>query len=368
MTNKTIKIISVVGTRPNFMKIAPIIHEIEKHPDIEHILVHTGQHYDSKMSGNFFKDLGIPEPDFNLNIGSDTQSKQVAKIMIAFEGVCDEVKPDGLIVVGDVNSTMAATLVAAKKGITSFHVEAGIRSRDREMPEEINRLVTDAICDYLLPPSTDAMQNLIKEGHDPSHIELVGNIMIDTLQKNQPQIQNSKILEALNLEPKNYAVLTLHRPSNVDHKETFKAILEAIAFTQEYLPVLYPIHPRSKKMLEQFGLMDYVNSLPQLYLVDALGYNDFGKLVSKAKMVLTDSGGIQEETTVYKVPCITIRENTERPITIWEGTNELAGKSKDKIINLVGKVLNGQWKDSKIPQLWDGKTASRIVSLVKQKL
>jgi UDP-N-acetylglucosamine 2-epimerase (non-hydrolysing) len=362
------KLISVVGTRPNFMKIAPIIHELDNHPDIQHILVHTGQHYDSKMSGDFFKDLGIPEPDFNLNIGSDTQSKQVAMIMIAFEEVCDEVQPDGLIIVGDVNSTMAATLVAAKKGITSFHVEAGIRSNDREMPEEINRLVTDAICDYLLPPSIDAVENLIKEGHDSNDIELVGNIMIDTLQKNQSQIQNSKILETLNLETKNYAVLTLHRPSNVDNKETFQGILEAVAYTQKHLPVIYPIHPRSRKMLEQYGLMSYVEGLPQLYLVDALGYNDFGRLVSQAKMVLTDSGGIQEETTVYGVPCITIRKNTERPITIWEGTNELAGTSKHKIIDLVNQVLNGKWKASKIPQLWDGKTASRIINFIKQKL
>jgi UDP-N-acetylglucosamine 2-epimerase (non-hydrolysing) len=362
------KLISVVGTRPNFMKIAPIIHELDNHPDIQHILVHTGQHYDSKMSGDFFKDLGIPEPDFNLNIGSDTQSKQVAMIMIAFEEVCDEVQPDGLIIVGDVNSTMAATLVAAKKGITSLHVEAGIRSNDREMPEEINRLVTDAICDYLLPPSIDAVENLIKEGHDSNDIELVGNIMIDTLQKNQSQIQNSKILETLNLETKNYAVLTLHRPSNVDNKETFQGILEAVAYTQKHLPVIYPIHPRSRKMLEQYGLMSYVEGLPQLYLVDALGYNDFGRLVSQAKMVLTDSGGIQEETTVYGVPCITIRKNTERPITIWEGTNELAGTSKHKIIDLVNQVLNGTWKASKIPQLWDGKTASRIINFIKQKL
>ena len=362
------KLISVVVTRPNFMKIAPIIHELDNHPDIQHILVHTGQHYDSKMSGDFFKDLGIQEPDFNLNIGSDTQSKQVAMIMIAFEEVCDEVQPDGLIVVGDVNSTMAATLVAAKKGITSFHVEAGIRSNDREMPEEINRLVTDAICDYLLPPSIDAVENLIKEGHDANDIELVGNIMIDTLQKNQSQIQNSKILETLNLETKNYAVLTLHRPSNVDNKKTFQGILEAIAYTQKHLPVIYPIHPRSRKMLEQYGLMSYVKGLPQLFLVDALGYNDFGRLVSQAKMVLTDSGGIQEETTVYRVPCITIRKNTERPITIWKGTNELAGTSKHKIIDLVNQVLNGKWKASKIPQLWDGKTASRIINFIKQKL
>jgi len=362
------KLISVVGTRPNFMKIAPIIHELDNHPDIQHILVHTGQHYDAKMSGDFFKDLGIPEPDFNLNIGSDTQSKQVAMIMIAFEDVCDEVQPDGLIVVGDVNTTMAATLVAAKKGITSFHVEAGIRSNDREMPEEINRLVTDAICDYLLPPSIDAVENLIKEGHDANDIELVGNIMIDTLQKNQSQIQNSKILETLNLETKNYAVLTLHRPSNVDNKKTFQGILEAIAYTQKHLPVIYPIHPRSRKMLEQYGLMSYVEGLPQLYLVDALGYNDFGRLVSQAKMVLTDSGGIQEETTVYRVPCITIRKNTERPITIWKGTNELAGTSKHKIIDLVNQVLNGKWKASKIPQLWDGKTAFRIINFIKQKL
>jgi len=362
------KLISVVGTRPNFMKIAPIIHEIEKHADIRHILVHTGQHYDAKMSGDFFKDLGIPKPDYNLNIGSETQSKQVAKIMMAFEEVCDQEQPDGLIVVGDVNSTMAATLVAAKKGITSFHVEAGIRSRDRAMPEEINRLVTDAICDYLLPPSRDAVENLITEGHKNESIQLVGNIMIDTLKKNQPQIQASNILETFSLKPQSYAVLTLHRPSNVDNKTVFEGILKAIAYTQQYLPVIYPIHPRSHKMLETFGLMNYIDQLPNVHLAEALGYNDFGRLVSQAKMVLTDSGGIQEETTVYGVPCITIRENTERPITIWEGTNELAGTATENIKRLVDQVLDGSWKQSQVPELWDGKTAHRIISFIKQKV
>lgn len=360
------KLISVVGTRPNFMKIAPIIHEMERFHDIEHILVHTGQHYDTKMSGDFFKDLGIPKPDYNLNIGSDSQTKQVAKIMIAFEAVCDKEEPDGLIVVGDVNSTMAASLVAAKKGITSFHVEAGIRSRDRAMPEEINRLVTDAICDYLLPPSRDAVDNLIQEGHKTNKIKLVGNIMIDTLKKNQSQIQASTILDTFALTPQSYAVLTLHRPSNVDHKPTFEGILQAIAYTQEHLPVIYPIHPRSRKMLKKFGLDTYVEALPQLHLVEALGYNDFGRLVSQAKMVLSDSGGIQEETTVYGVPCITIRENTERPITIWEGTNELAGTSPNSIKILVDKVLTGSWKKSQIPTLWDGNTAKRIVDVIEQ--
>lgn len=362
------KLISVVGTRPNFMKIAPIIHEMNTHSDIKHYLVHTGQHYDAKMSGDFFRDLSISKPDFNLNVGSDTQTKQVAKIMMAFEDVCEEVQPDGIIIVGDVNSTMAATLVAAKKGIPSFHVEAGIRSRDRGMPEEINRLVTDAICNYLLPPSSDAVNNLIKEGHDKSQIKLVGNIMIDTLQKNQPQIQQSKILEKLNLKPEEYGVLTLHRPSNVDEKATFEGILKAVAYTQQHLTVIYPIHPRSKKMLEQFGLMNNVQSMKNLHLIDALGYNDFGRLVSQAKLVLTDSGGIQEETTIYGVPCITIRDNTERPITISEGSNELAGTSEENIIELVNKVLNNQWKNSQIPKLWDGNTASRIVDYIKEKL
>lgn len=361
------KIISIVGTRPNFMKIAPIVRELNKIDHIESLLLHTGQHYDQKMSKIFFDELEIPKPDIELNIGSDSQAKQVAKIMVAFEDVCDEIYPDAIIVVGDVNSTMACTLVAAKKGIKVFHIEAGIRSGDKEMPEEINRLVTDSISDYLLPPSEDAVENLIKEGHSKDKIELVGNIMIDTLKYNQSKIQESEVLIKYNLSPGNYAVLTMHRPSNVDNKEVLTNLIDTIEYTQNRIKVIYPMHPRTKKMLTQFNLYDRVLGLSNLIITESLGYIDFGKLVSNAKFIITDSGGLQEETTVYNVPCITIRKNTERPITISEGTNELAGTDKKKIISLVDKILSDNWKTGSQPKLWDGKTAQRVVKYILNK-
>lgn len=362
------KILSIVGTRPNFMKIAPIIHELSQHSKIEHFLVHTGQHYDQMMSDNFFNELQIPKPDVHLQIGSDTHAKQVAKIMIAFEDICDQLMPDAIIVVGDVNSTMACSLVAAKKNITIFHVEAGIRSFDRTMPEEINRLVTDAITNFFLPPSQDAVENLLNEGHHPNQIHLVGNVMIDTLLNNQPKIQASSILEKFELEKNNYAVLTLHRPSNVDDPTILNTLIDAIEYAQNKIKIVYPIHPRTSKMLEKFNLTSRLESFENLLIIPSLGYFDFGKLISNSKFVLTDSGGIQEETTVYKIPCITLRENTERPITITEGTNELAGTNYEKIIHFIDLILNGKWKSGKTPKYWDGQASKRIVSFIKQSI
>jgi len=362
---KPVKILIIAGARPNFMKIAPIIHAMRLSEKLEPVLVHTGQHYDVLMSDTFFKELNIPQPDISLEVGSDTHARQVARIMERFEPVCDEYMPKAILVVGDVNSTMACSIVAAKKDIKVIHVEAGIRSRDRSMPEEINRMVTDSITDILMPPSKDAVENLLAEGHKPESIHLVGNIMIDTLLESQEMIKQSGILENLGLSAKSYVTLTLHRPSNVDNIENFRKILAALAFIQKEIPIVFPIHPRTRKMISEFGLEEHVASLKNLILTDPLGYFDFGRLISESRFVLTDSGGIQEETTVYGIPCITLRENTERPVTVWEGSNELAGCDTEKIIILAEKIFKGQWKESHIPELWDGKTAARIIKVLE---
>lgn len=365
---KPVKVLIIAGARPNFMKIAPIMHAMRKSSKLEPILVHTGQHYDVKMSDTFFDELNIPRPDISLEVGSDTHARQVAKIMERFEPVCDEQKPQAILVVGDVNSTMACSIVAAKKEIKIIHVEAGIRSRDRSMPEEINRMVTDAITDILMPPSRDAVKNLLAEGHAPEKIHLVGNIMIDTLLESRDLINKSEILKTLNLQTGNFVSLTLHRPSNVDNMDNFRKILTALEIIQQELPIVFPIHPRTRKMISEFGLGDYVASMKNLILTDPLGYFDFGKLISASRFVLTDSGGIQEETTVYGIPCITLRENTERPVTVWEGTNELAGCDTETIIALARQILDGNWKKGRIPELWDGAAAGRIISILEEVL
>jgi len=365
---KPIKIINIVGTRPNFMKIAPIMHSMKLSSRIEPILLHTGQHYDTQMSDTFFDELQIPRPEISLNIGSGTHARQVAYIMEKFDSVCEELNPDAILVVGDVNSTMACSLVAAKKNIKIIHVEAGIRSRDRTMPEEINRLVTDSIADLLLPPSPDAVENLLNEGHTPDSILMVGNIMIDTLMKQQPGIKASIILNKLGLVEREFVTLTMHRPSNVDDPITFKRILDALFIIQSKIRIVFPVHPRTRKMIMDSGFEDYITAMTNLTLCDPLGYYDFGKLVSESKFVLTDSGGIQEETTVYGIPCITLRENTERPITITEGTNELAGSDTAKIVKYSLQILDGKWKSGATPQLWDGKTAERIINFIEERL
>jgi UDP-N-acetylglucosamine 2-epimerase (non-hydrolysing) len=362
------KIINIVGARPNFIKIAPILRQMKKSRVINPVLLHTGQHYDIEMSKRFFQELNIPEPDISLEVGSDTHARQVAKIMERFDTVCDDQQPDAILVVGDVNSTMACSLVAVKKGIRVIHVEAGIRSYDREMPEEINRLVTDSIADLLLPPSKDAVENLLKEGHHPDHIRMVGNIMIDTLMDAQPRIGESQILPKLGIREKEYVLVTLHRPSNVDRVEDFKRILLAFLEIQKKFPLVFPVHPRTRKILENSELTEITRRMSNLILCDPLGYFDFGKLVKDSRMVITDSGGIQEESTVYGIPCITIRENTERPITVLEGTNELAGTDTAKIIDFASQIGEGKWKRGRVPELWDGHTAERIISAIESSL
>jgi len=359
------KILNIVGARPNFMKMAPIIDAMNKVPDkITHLLLHTGQHYDKKMSKSFFDDLGMPKPDIDLGVGSGSHAEQTAKIMVAFEKVCFTEKPDLVIVVGDVNSTMACTITAKKLGIKVAHVEAGLRSRDMDMPEEINRLCTDVLCDYLFTTDRLANDNLRSEGIAEEKIVFVGNVMIDTLLKQRAQADKLDVMQRLGLESGKYATLTMHRPSNVDDKQTLEGILVALSQIAQELPIVFPIHPRTRKMVEQFELMHYLNGgdrVEGIWLTEPLGYLEFLHLNMKAKVVLTDSGGLQEETTVLGVPCITMRHNTERPITCEVGTNVIVGNSPDKILSAARTVIAGQGKKGDIPEKWDGRAAERIV-------
>jgi len=362
VTDRNLKIICVCGARPNFMKIAPIVDELRAYEKVETILVHTGQHYDRVMSQLFFEELGIPEPDVNLEVGSGSHAVQTGLIMQRFEPVCLEHKPDWLIVVGDVNSTIACAMVAVKLGIKVAHVEAGLRSFDRAMPEEINRLLTDSISDLLLVSEPSGVENLRREGVADDKVRLVGNVMIDTLLHSKQRASKSIILDALGVTPGGYAVVTLHRPSNVDHPETFAAIIEALKIISDELTVVFPMHPRSRANLSKMGLDEVVKSA-HLKIVDPLGYLDFLKLTMDAAVVLTDSGGIQEETTILGVPCLTLRENTERPITISEGTNRLTDCSTDAILQAFRDVRTSP-PSGKAPALWDGQAAERIVKIL----
>jgi UDP-N-acetylglucosamine 2-epimerase (non-hydrolysing) len=356
-----LKVLNIVGARPNFMKIAPIYAEMKRR-DLEFLpmIVHTGQHYDAAMSDSFFVDLGMPKPDVHLNVGSASHAVQTAKIMMEFEPIVLGQKPDWVLVVGDVNSTIACTLVASKLGIKVAHVEAGLRSGDRTMPEEINRILTDSISDLLLTPSPDGNENLKKEGIPDEKVKLVGNVMIDSLLRNLKISESSIIREELNLKENEYAVLTLHRPSNVDDKETFSGLLEALLEISEKLPIIFPAHPRTRGKIEEFGFSDKVKN-SNIKLIEPLGYLDFMRLYSGSKLVLTDSGGLQEETTALGIPCLTLRENTERPITIEMGTNILVGTNPEKIKENAFEILANKSKtNAKIPPLWDGKTAERI--------
>lgn len=361
-----IKILNIVGARPNFMKIAPIVREMRRREDeFQPLIVHTGQHYDEAMSDSFFRDLGIPKPDFHLEVGSHSHAVQTAKIMTAFEPIVLAEKPDWVLVVGDVNSTIACALVCAKLGVKVAHVEAGLRSRDRSMPEEINRILTDAISDLLLTTSQDADENLKQEGVADDKIKFVGNVMIDSLFYNLEKSKESKTRENLDLVGKEYAVLTLHRPSNVDEKEVFSGLLEALISVSEKLPIIFPVHPRTRGNIERFGFAEKVAN-SNIKLIEPLGYLDFMNLYSGAKLVLTDSGGLQEETTALSIPCLTLRENTERPITIELGTNILVGTNPEKIKQAAFQILeSSEKKDAKIPPLWDGKAAERICDALK---
>lgn len=348
------------------MKVAPIYAEMKRRGDaFAPMIVHTGQHYDKAMSDAFFSDLGMPQPDINLGVGSASHTQQTAKIMTLFEPVVEAERPDWVVVVGDVNSTIACALVAAKMGVKIAHVEAGLRSHDRTMPEEINRILTDSISDLLLTPSPDANQTLLREGVDESKICFVGNVMIDSLLGHLKVAERSNIRETLGLSVGEYAVTTLHRPSNVDDRETFGGIVGALAEVSKRLPIIFPVHPRTRQKLTEFGFDEMIAG-SQVRLIEPLGYLDFLRLYSGAKLVLTDSGGLQEETTVLGIPCLTLRENTERPITIEMGSNVLVGVDPAKILAEAYTSLDGQKRDLQIPLLWDGKTAARICDALER--
>jgi len=354
------KIDLIAGARPNFMKIAPIIDVIKvaqiKGENIEYRLVHTGQHYDKNMSGSFFEQLGIPLPDINLEAGGGTQAEQTAKIMIGYETLLLKETTDFCLVVGDVTSTMACSIVAKKLNIKVIHVEGGIRSWDLTMPEEINRMVTDSITDYFFTTSETANHNLEKNGIPADNIFYVGNTMVDTLLKNRPNFKKPPIWNEIGLKEKSYIVMTLHRPANVDEENNLKEIMDEIVAHSQGIPIIFPVHPRTAKQLESLGI-----SYPNLYTIEPLGYLEFNYLVERAKVVITDSGGITEETTVMDIPCMTLRDNTERPETIELGTNELLGVNPKAIAPAMATLSSGNWKSGSIPHLWDGKTAERIV-------
>ena len=362
------KIINVVGARPNFMKIAPIMKACKASRAIELLLVHTGQHYDEKMSDLFFRQLGIPEPDINLGVGSASHAVQTANIIKAFEPVVLDYKPDAVLAVGDVNSTIACGLVAVKLGIKLIHVEAGLRSFDRSMPEEINRVLTDSISDFLFCTEQSGVDNLICEGIPKEKIFLVGNVMIDTLLDNKAKAKKSNILDKLNLNGDDFAALTLHRPANVDNPAVFGRILDALEVIQNDMPIIFPIHPRTHRNMKSFHLDKRFEELSNLQLIDPLGYLDFLKLMASARVVLTDSGGIQEETTILKVPCLTLRENTERPITAEIGSNQVVGTDPARVTEGYKQALNGYLRNFKIHPLWDGHAAERIVDILLDKL
>lgn len=356
------KITLIAGARPNFMKIAPIIHAIEKahNEEIAYRLVHTGQHYDQKMSDTFFNELNIPEPDANLGAGGGTQAEQTAAIMIAFEKELVANPADLVLVVGDVTSTLACAIVAKKLGVKVAHVEAGIRSFDQSMPEEINRMVTDSITDYFFTTSETANENLRKAGIPDDRIFFVGNVMIDTLLANEARFKKPPVWDSLQLEHGNYIVMTMHRPANVDEEEKLKHFIGEITDNVHGLPVVFPIHPRTKKIFDALGIQ-----ADNLHTIDPLGYLEFNYLVKNSKAVITDSGGITEETTVMGVPCITLRDNTERPETVILGTNELIGTNPEKIAPTLEVLFSGNWKKGGIPELWDGHTAERLVTLIR---
>jgi len=364
------KIISVVGARPNFMKIAPIYRAINEFnqkngAEIEHKICHTGQHYDEKMSRIFFEDLELPKPDFYLGIGSGSHAQQTGKVMIEFEKVLFKEKPDLVMVVGDVNSTVACSLTAAKLHIKTAHVEAGLRSFDRKMPEEINRILTDSISDFLFVTEESGIINLRNEGIPEEKIFFVGNVMIDSLVYYLPKTNNSRILEKLNVEPEKFVLVTLHRPSNVDEAGQLKKLIDLLERLSGKRKVVFPMHPRTKKKLQE---LNYFPKTKSLIITEPIGYLDFLTLIKNSELILTDSGGIQEESTFLGVPCITLRTTTERPVTVKVGTNLLLGNNLLKAEEAAEEILDGNKKQGKVPHLWDGNTARRIVNILNEKL
>jgi len=359
-----IRILALVGARPNFMKIAPLLRNLRARPRFETTLVHTGQHYDASMSEDFFRDLGIPEPDVNLAVGSGSHATQTAEVLVGVEALLVEQRPDALLLVGDVNSTVAASLAAAKLGIPIAHVEAGLRSGDRSMPEEINRLVTDTLSNWCFTTEPAGDENLLREGIAEEKIHQVGNVMIDTLLANRERADALDTLEELGLEAGGYALLTLHRPSNVDDPATLSALFEALEDIHRKLPIVFPVHPRTSAAIRDL----LGGKQPALTTLPPQGYLEFLRLMSQSAFVLTDSGGIQEETTALGVPCLTLRNNTERPITIAEGTNLLVGSQADDVRNAAFKILEGDAKRGRVPKLWDGHAAERIADILERDL
>lgn len=356
------KIAAVVGARPNFVKIGPILAELGAHPGVTTALIHTGQHYDAQMSEAFFANLELPRPDIHLGVRADGAVAQIAEVMKGLERALAPAPPDRVLVVGDVNSTLAGALVAVKLGIPLAHVEAGLRSFDRTMPEEINRVVTDSISDMLFTTEPSANENLAREGVSPDRIHFVGNVMIDTLFRYRERAAASPILERLGVAPRHYVALTLHRPSNVDDPDALARLLEGVARIQAETPVVFPVHPRTRRRLEQIeGRLPRMTSM---LLADPLPYLDFLQLMANARCVLTDSGGIQEETTALGVPCLTLRTSTERPVTVTRGTNRVVGVEPDAILAHWRQVVEGSWPAGELPELWDGKTAQRIARIL----
>ena len=358
------KIINVVGARPNLVKIAPLLRAMRRQERVEPLLIHTGQHYDKKLSDIFFQQMKISEPDFNLDVGSGSQAWQTAEILKRLEPLLVDHRPDLVLVVGDVNSTVAASLAAAKLGIPIAHVEAGLRSFDRSMPEEINRVVTDALADHLFVTEQDAVENLLKEGRPRERIYFVGNVMIDALEQFLAVAQKSRIAEHLGLvsngSVQQFGLVTLHRPSNVDSSATLASLMRALDSVADMVPLIFPVHPRTRQKLSQLGIKDNA----KLRLIDPLGYLEFICLLSHARIVLTDSGGVQEETTALGIPCLTLRENTERPVTVTSGTNHIVGQDFEKIKTRAREILDGNSKKGERPELWDGHAAERIVEIL----